>query len=376
MNYEHGGVVDMKDDRGLTGRIFSVMRKREDLPEMTLPLAVLLIVGVALFSSAGAKLASPVADSEALYFESQNLAGIAACMPFLHLAVCLYALIILLWRRFASLLATPVAIAIMLAFGAELFTTVIISVAMLLVSYVYATSLIAGENRFRRLTSLSVTIATCLLLASIAWIGLNFYSFSDFINAYMQEIPELIGQIYSSYMGTANMTSAELPSFYLEKMARELLVMCPAYLGMLSIAFAWFVDFITCTAFRILDCEDVFIEITHRITLPFSYALVYAVVFVLSLLTSAKYNPMLYVMLRSVLYVMLLPCAAVGVSVIMQRLEDRLYYMTREKLLAFIIIVLALAFFGIFPFLLITSALGACVVIKNRIAEMPHDDAA
>lgn len=370
---------ETREPRGndFTGRIFSVMRRRDDLPEMTLPLAILFLFGVALFAAAGAKLASPAVPDAP--FDPQNLIGAAAAIPFLPLAACLYSLLILLWRRIASLLATPAAFLLMLAFGADLFTSVVISVSMLFAAYVFAVSLISRENRFRRLTSLAFAIAACLILVMIAWTGLHFDSFSAFTEAYMTEIPVLIGQIYNAYISTAagGVTAAselsQIPTFYLEKMARDLLMMCPAYLGVLSIALAWFMDFLSSTAFRILDCEDVFIEITHRITLPFSYAVVYAGVFVLSLLTSPQYNPMLYVMLRSVLYVMLLPCAAVGIAGLMRILEDKLYYLTREKLLAAMILIFAFTFLGVSAFLLITSAAGAGIVITAKLKKT-HDD--
>lgn len=375
-------MTEKHDPRGndFTGRIFSVMRRRDDLPEMTLPLALLFLFGVALFSAAGAKLASPAVPSSC--FDSQNLLGAVASLPFLPLAACLYSLLILLWRRIASLLATPAAFLLMLAFGADLFTSVVISVSMLFVSYVFAVSLISRENRFRRLTALSFAIAACLILTIIAWIGLRFDSFALFTETYMTEIPALIGQIYNAYISsatggiTAASGASQIPTFYLEKMARDFLMMCPAYLGMLSIAMAWFTDFLSSTAFRILDCEDVFIEITHRITMPFSYAVVYAGVFVLSLLTSAEYNPMLYVMLRSVMDVMLLPCAAVGIAGLMRILEDKLYYLTREKLLAAIILIFAFAFLGMSTFLLVTSAVGAAIVIKAGLKKKPDDTSA
>ena len=76
---------------------------------------------------------------------------------------------------------------------------------------------------------------------------------------------------------------------------------------------------------------------------------------------------MLAVMLRSVLYVMLPPCAAVGVRGLMLILEDKLYYMTREKFLAMLILFLSLTFLGISAFLLITSAAGSAFVIAAKI---------
>ena len=45
-----------KEGSVLTDRLFSVMKKRDDLPEMTLPLAVLFMFGSAVFASAAAKL--------------------------------------------------------------------------------------------------------------------------------------------------------------------------------------------------------------------------------------------------------------------------------------------------------------------------------
>lgn len=365
-------VTDKKclPEKGIGGRIFSVMRRRDDLPEMTWPLAVLLIVGVALFSAAAGLLGSPA--DETVSFASKNVVGVISCLPLLPLAACLYALIILLWRRFASLLATPVAFAVMLAFGVELFTAAVVCVSLLFVSYVYAVSLISRETRFKRLTCLTLSIALCLVLTIIAWIGLHFESFSEFGEVYMSEVPKLVGEVYSAQIErsmayTTASLSYQIPEVYLQETARDIIVMCPAYIGMVSIALAWLVEFLTQTAFRVLDCEDYFIDLTRRITMPFSYAVVYAGVFVLSLMTSAEYNPMLYAMLKSVLYVMLLPCAAVGISGLMRSLEDKLYYFTREKLLAAIILVFALAFLGVFPFLLIVSAVGAGVVIKNNL---------
>ena len=319
------------------------------------------------FAAAGAKLASP-ADMAA-GFDMQNLLGVLAGVLFLPLSVCFYALLILLWRRFASLLATPVMFLAMLAVGADLFAAVVISVSLLFVSYVFAVSLISRENRFRRLTALAVAVSVCAILTMTAFLGMHFDTFDAFAQAYMEVLPAKIGEVYSAFLGAAGTPltgELTIPAFYLEAMARELFVMLPAYLGVFAIVLAWLVDFLAVLSFRILDCEDVFIEITQKITMPFSYAVVYAGIFVLTMLTSAEYNPLLYVMLRSVQYVMLLPCAAVGVRGLMQILEDKFYYFTREKLLAAIVLLFAFAFLGIMPFLLVTSAVGAAVVIRKK----------
>ena len=85
----------------MLGKLFSVMQKRDDLPEMRLPLALVFMLSTALFSCAGAKLLTSSADGT-------SLAGLAASLAFVPVAVCSYAMVILLWRRYASLLTTPI----------------------------------------------------------------------------------------------------------------------------------------------------------------------------------------------------------------------------------------------------------------------------
>ena len=284
---------------GMTDRIFSVMKKRDDLPEMNLPLAVLFMLGSAVFAAAAAKIASP-ADSTSV-FSSTSIVGIAASLPFLPLAGCLYSLLILLWRRMLSLLATPVMFLAMLAFGADIFPSAVISVSLLFVSYVYAVSLIGRENRFRRIACLAMSAALCIVLTLIAKLGIVFDSFSGFTRAFMSEIPALMSQAASSYIGAASGENITLDPELFASAARDILIMIPAYIGVLSIVIAWFMDFLASSAFRVLDCEDVFIEITPSVSLPFSYAAVYAAVFVMFVLTASDSSPMLTMMFRSVL---------------------------------------------------------------------------
>jgi len=354
----------------LTDRLFSVMKKRDDLPEMTLPLAVLFLIGSAVFASAAAKLCTPSSDE---LFSVSDLLGTLAALPFLPAAACLYALLILLWRRLLSLLTTPVMFLTMMLFGADVFPSAVITVSLLFVSYVFAVSLIGRENRFRRLTCLSLSIALCLGLTVLAWLGIQFDSFSEFTGVFMNRMPEIMADAVSSYIGKAAGESVSVDPSLFASSARSFLVMLPSYIGVLSLALAWLVDFSASVAFKALDCEDVFIEITRRITLPFSYCVVYAAVFILFILTGSESNPMISMMLRSVLYVMLPPCAVVGIKGLMLILEDKLYYMTREKVLAGIIMFSALAFLGAAAFLLITSAAGAALVISKTIRAKRSD---
>lgn len=59
----------------MLGKLFSVMQKRDDLPEMRLPLALVFMLSTALFSCAGAKLLTSSADGT-------SLAGLAASLAF------------------------------------------------------------------------------------------------------------------------------------------------------------------------------------------------------------------------------------------------------------------------------------------------------
>ena len=54
-------------------------------------------------------------------------------------------------------------------------------------------------------------------------------------------------------------------------------------------------------------------------------------------------------------------------------LEDKLYYMTREKVLAVMILFFSLVFLGISAFLLITSAVGSAVVIARKVKSHKND---
>ena len=358
----------------LLDRFFSVMRKHDELPEMTLPLAVLLMLGTAVFSAAAARLATPVSPEP---FEPMNLLGCAASLPFLPLAVCLYALIILLWRRTASLLATPASFGMMLAFGAELFTAAAYSLMLLLSAYVFAVSLMGKETRFRRRLTLTLAAALSLSLILIAWIALRFGSFERFTERYMEDVPAYLGEAYASFyaagtpasMGNPTPEIVAAPAESLRSAARELFVMLPAYLGILSTALAWLTDALCRTAFRLLGCEDCFLDGSKKITMPRRFAVIYAAALTLALFTPQTAYPMLYALFRSVLTVMILPCAAVGVGGAAEGLEERLYNGAQEKLIAGLLLFFAFCLLGAGTFLLIASLYGVYSVVKPEPRE-------
>ena len=64
---------------------------------------------------------------------------------------------------------------------------------------------------------------------------------------------------------------------------------------------------------------------------------------------------------------MILPCAAVGLNGVRRSLEEKLYYMTSEKLLTALILAVAAGILGISGFVVLSSVCGTYYVIRNRL---------
>ncbi len=326
-------------------KVFSVMRRREDLPAMTFPLALLLTGMVAVFASAAGRLAS------------SGTVGTVAALPFLALSVCAYSLIILLWRRVASLMVTPLSFGAMLATGSSLFAATTVSFSLLVTAYTFAVSLIARESKFRRLCSLSVATAACLVLSAIAYAGLCTDSYRELVSLCMNGLSSLLANAY----GLAS------DSPYVREAARSLLVMTPAYATALSVSLAWFTELLTKSMFRVLGCTDLFIGITHRITLPLPYAILYLTAFSLTMMTIPEQAPFLYTMLSAVMIAMMLPCAAVGLSMTLRKLRVRMYYASQKRALTALLLVFAVSALGLGNALLVFSAVGSYFVIADDV---------
>lgn len=319
----------------MIGRLF-ILRRRNDLPEMRIPLVILLSAASLLFTAMAGKAFS---------------AGVImtiAFLPFLTLSVCAYSLIILLWRRTAALLLTPLSFGILYLTGSTEFVAVAISFSVLLISYVHAVSLISRERKFRRLLSLTLTVALCLWLTAVAYAGLSYGTVDEFIKICAARISEVISDILNLHpddMGVKQLTA---------KITAQL----PAYSVMLSTALAWLADEAVRRTFKLMDCTYYFIRITHRITLPASYALIYTAALVLSSLTSYSLNPLLHVLLRSVTLSMMLPCTAVGVGISLRKLRARIYYTAQKRILTSLLALLILAMMGLSSFCTVLSVAG------------------
>lgn len=318
------------------------MTRRDDLPAMRLPLAVLMTAATVLITVVSGRLA-------------EDFIGAVAALPFMSLAVCLYALIILLWRKVASLIATPLAFVALLIANVPLFTATVISLSLLFVSYVFAVSLIAGESRFRRLASLSAAVSLCLCLIIIAYAGFSVDSYDTFVSLCMERLSSVIGEICKM---PPSMT-------YIRKTARNILVLSPAYLTAISLSLAWFTELLTKSMFRLLGCRDLFIRVTHRITLPLPYALIYGVAFLLLTMTVPDVSPFTYTLLCSVVISMILPCAAVGGVMILRRLRARMYYANKKRALTNIIMLVAFVTIGLSNAVMLLSVAGIGYVTSD-----------
>ena len=356
---------------GFSRRLYSVMETRDDLPRMPGFMAAVFILLAALAAGASARLCSPVFPEDPM--APQNIAGLLASLPFLPLAVTLYALTILLWRRVASLLCTPLSFGVMLLFGARFSEAAALSLAILPMAYAFAVSLISREDRFRRVMTLALFAAGALGTAAAVRIGVDFGSAEALRDAFMTSVPDMIGAAYGAAYGPAAASetgaAAMLASISFYETARSVFIMLPAYFGVFCVVHAWICDRIIRKLFAWLNCASVFTDEDAEVSMPVRFAAVYAVFFALTLLTPASVFPMARVMFQSVLLVMGLPCAAVGVRRIGERLSDSLFYMMREKLFTGMLLFVLFAAVGAYPFLLITSAVGMISVLRRGRAK-------
>ena len=176
----------------------------------------------------------------------------------------------------------------------------------------------------------------------------------------METLPEKMAELYRR-------GGQAVPVSDLITGCRQLLLMVPAYTVILAISLTWITEFLMQTLFRVLGCEEIFLETSGKITMPVSYAVVYAAVFFLSVLTPANSYPFLHIVLSSITCAMILPCAAIGLDGIKRALEEKLYYVTGEKLLAVMILAVLLAVLGVSGFVVVSSVCGTYYVIRNRL---------
>lgn len=336
--------------------LFSVMRRRDDLPEMRLPLALVLMLGTALFSCAGAHLLTSSVESTGSLV---SMAGFAASLVFLPAAVCSYAMIILLWRRYASLLTTPVTALMLYITGCGIFASAVFLLTVLVTAYAFAVSMISRETRFRRVAAVSFSFAVCLLLSLIALVGMRYGSAEGALDAVYSFVKDTLSALYQA-------AGSALEEHECARAAREVLSTLPAYIGIISLTLAAISDTLAKLLFRALDCEDIFISLSHEITMPRAFAFIYIASAVMFFLSSGSDFTLLYIMMKSLTYIMILPCAAVGIGEIMKKPEDEYFAANPRNAAALVTVFLTVMFLGIRIVLVIASVCGAVKAIMSK----------
>ncbi len=368
-------------------RIFSVMRKRDDLPEMTLPLAALLIAVSALFSCAGAKLLSSSIDlfggavseltavpvptvrgadvagvirsNEALAALFESIAAGCAALLLVPMTICLYSSVILLWRRVASLLVTPTSALFAVLFGVKMFSAVVYLTSVLVLSYVYATSVISGDKRFKRSVSVVITSALCAVLSFMAFAGFTSGSVSSFV----WDLSGIISSAAEMFFASAGQAVTETTAV---SFAGSVITSLPAMVMIGAIIVSILSDALVRCLFGLFDCGEYFGEVSAPVVIPKSYAIIYAAVFFTAISTSSVYNPLIYVMCKNVAYSMMLPCAAVGLTSLFKKGRDEYFYMTRKKAAVLILAALVFVSLGLNVSLILLSLGGAAEVICTK----------
>ncbi len=338
-------------------RLFSVMQRRDDLPEMRLPLAVLFMLLTAVFSCAGVHMMSAALVGE------ESLVGAVVSLVFIPPAVCCYAMIILLWRRYASLLTTPVTAAALYITGAnDFYSSVVFLLSVLVVSYAFAVSMISRETKFRRITSVTVAMALCVLVAILGYLGMRSLSVEKIASEVYYIIKNAVSFAYLS-LGVG------ITEYECSRYAREIVTMLPAYIGILSLALAAVSDILARAVFRVLDCENVFIMLTSDITMTKSYAIVYVIAVVLISMTAQDGVTLFSTIARSVAYVMAIPCAVVGVSSLFTMTADEYFLVTKKRAITLAAVVFLMLFVGFYAFIVLASVFGAVNVIAQHTSK-------
>ena len=121
----------------------------------------------------------------------------------------------------------------------------------------------------------------CPLISATAFAGLRYSGAEDALMSLYSGVKSAISSLYFS-LGSA------VEEHVCSYAAREIITMLPAYAGILSLTLAYISDILASLAFRVLDCEDVFISMSREITMPKTFALVYIASAVMFFLTSGS----------------------------------------------------------------------------------------
>jgi len=338
-----------------------LIRKRDDLPEMTWMLVLLttfVSVGFAWFGSILAVSPMP---------------GIIAALPFLTFSAAAYSVLILLWRKIAALMIIPCTALCIWLSGCGLFCTVTVSLSLLFLAYLHAVSLLAKESRFIRMVSCSFGTAIVLLLSIAAWTAMHFTSFTEIINIAAAKMDVLIQQVSA----VSNMQFAPNAA---KNLVYSLIVSFPALLAVTAEILAALSMWLCHKILNITDCCGYFCPAADAgITTPRSFGGISLIILLLTVLTSPYQNPLLYSVLSNTLLVVSLPCAYVGVREFSGRMRQRLdeiaifrqpdrEYRSNSVFPAVLLFLILIFLLGLSTALVLLSVLGALYILRDKKA--------
>ena len=334
-------------------------KRRDDLPEMRWPLVIVTMAAACL------------TGGTALWFRDR---AAVLTVPFLVLAVTAYALLILLWRRLAALTVSLGIGAVVLLTGGGWLPAVCCGLCLLAVAYVYAALFLAKESRFVRVASTASAIGICMLLVAIAWISWRFEMVGEAIVYFCDLYRETANTGLQTVYEMTDRPAVVLLPETVNAMLYQVVTAVPALAGMVCILLAGVTDWTIRFLFWLLDCGEYFAaEADGGITVPRSFGVLYGVLLLLVMGTSASSSPHLYSILSNCHWIFALPCAWVGLSVSYRKLRHSLaeasfygYARRRSPLPAIVILVFFVLLLGLSAAFTVLAVLGALFIITRR----------
>lgn len=284
--------------------MLQVFRKRDDLPTLTVPLVVLIFAVIVGATAAAAAILRDGAHTVPAFF---------AALPLYCLAVTAYATLIVLWRRAASMAVSALSLCAVLPV-AGILSAVVLCLSVYVCAYVYASSILLRESRFRRILHLTASVSLCLLVAGILFAGYVWHSVP------VAELPARVLESIRRLLAESSFFAA-----YAEETARSLLLALPALWLVIAEGVAYLCDWLCHRLFRLMECERYFLpEADEGITTPRYFGAIVMVLSFLLLATSYRRNPLIYTALTNCVLVLFPPSVYVGLREAALRIRDRL----------------------------------------------------
>lgn len=336
---------------------FAVFRNRDDLPEMTLPLAVLTLLTIPVSAAFGAKAAG------------YGSYGAILSVGLLTISTTAYAALILLWRRLAAIAATPLSVLALLWSGASRFTTAALSLGILFLAYTLAVSALSKETRYRRTATLSCAVVLCILLAGTAQIGLRFSSFGDFMRFFREWVVERASLLLEARASSFSTETLETFSTAVSEQettaaAASLAALTPVCIGTAGALYAWATEGLLRILLAQFHVVEDFLPRTHRITLPKLHAVLCIGITALMLFTSAEANPLLYAVLRNLFLTTAPPCLYLGCVKLRRHIMIRLYFLRGKRTASIFLLLFVVMALGASAFAILFSLLGAACALR------------